>query len=139
MPKKPPSKQKLTLEGSKNFLVRQAEMLANELRMDPFEIISRFAIGDVVGLGMMTQAELDEPGRFNRATRKWTILPGKTRAWQLIGADKRFDAAKELLPYLYAKKQAITITDGSKDKSDPTSTKRRVIVHLPSNGRESTT
>jgi hypothetical protein len=134
MPKKPSNPAKVTLERSKAFLVRQAEMLANELRMDPFEIISRYAIGDVVGLGMMTQEELDYPGQKDRKTGKWLRRPGKAVAWDLISSNVRFDAAKELLPYLYAKKQAITISDGKSD--DPSTAKRRVVIHLPSNGRE---
>ena len=132
-----PKEKKAALEGSRAFLLRQAELLANELRMDPFEIISRFAIGDVVGLGMMTPEELAFPGLQDRKTKKWIKVPGKVRAWDLIGMSMRFDAAKELLPYLYAKKQNVTITEASKS-TDPSKREKRVVISLPHNGREST-
>ena len=63
---------KMTKAGSKAFLIRQAELVAGEMRMDPFEIISRVAVGDVVGLGMMTSAELAFKGIKSKKTGKCT-------------------------------------------------------------------
>lgn len=134
--KQPGAPSKAALERSKAFIMRQAELMADELRMDPFEILSRYAIGDVVGLGMMTQEELDFPGKKNPRTGQWIIPPGKALAWDLISSNVRFDAAKELLPYLYAKKASLTIS--SKQDSDPSKAEKRVIITLPSNGREAT-
>jgi hypothetical protein len=136
MPIKTSKKSKLTLEGSKAFVVHQAEMLANEMGMDPFEILSRFAMGDVVGLGMMTQKELDEKQQVIRVGSKVKVtrVAGKQRAWQLIPASLRFDASKELLPYLYAKKVA-EASKPTKPGDGPENPQKRVVIVLPSNGR----
>lgn len=82
----------------------EAEKTCKRLKCDPVAILALFAKGDVVGLGLMTEAEFKDPGKMDPRTKQWIRTPGRLKALDLIPAEERQKAAKELAPYFRPKK-----------------------------------
>lgn len=99
--------------------------------IDPFEIMARFASGDVVALGYMTREEFEKPAQ-EIATPHGTQYraSGRDHALNLIPPNMRFNAAKELASYLKPKLQAIAYTD-----KYGTPINNPVVIYVPDNGR----
>jgi hypothetical protein len=82
----------------------EAEKTCKRLKCDPVAILALFAKGDVVGLGLMTAEEFKDPGKIDQRTKQWIRTPGRLKALDLIPAEERQKAAKELAPYFRPKK-----------------------------------
>ena len=101
---------------------------------DPIANLEMYAQGDVVGLGLMSQKELDDKGKWNARLQKWSIKPGRERALDLIPTAMRFAAEKELAPFREAKKASTNVITGP--DGQPLQVGPRVVFMLPPNGRE---
>jgi hypothetical protein len=132
------------LNANKRYRTKAGDESLDELREmvqkvcgDPLMGMAMFAAGDVVGLGFMTQAELDAPARAARVSGN-AVLPrvpsGKERALEYISPHTRYNAYCELAQYIYAKKKMVEM------KAAPSSTegggKGGVVIFLPDNGRD---
>ena len=69
---------------------------------DPIVELARYALGDVVSLGLMTQEELEAEAEYDIDGN--ALAPsGRDRALKLIPPKMRMEASKELAQYEYAK------------------------------------
>ncbi len=93
-----------------------------------------YAQGDVVGLGFMTQKELDDKGKWDAKRFRWIREPGRVIAMEILPPSMRFAAEKELGPYRESKRAAITTLQGP--DGQPLQAGPRVTIMLPPNGRE---
>lgn len=95
-------------KGSVSKYTRTMIDRLEELGCDTVEITARIAMGDAVGLKMMSAEERALPG----VTQDGVIVQesGETRAANLIPIEMRLKAATELLNYIAPKRKAIEIT-----------------------------
>jgi hypothetical protein len=101
------------------------------LGIDVFAVMAYFAAGDVVSLGYLTKAELEQPERIVLTANGPSVRPsGLSQAIGLIPPKLRLDAAKELGSYLKPKLQAVAYVDSKGNEL-----KHPVVIYLPSNGR----
>lgn len=116
-----------TIERS---LSETREMLRS-IGCDPIKILGQFAVGDVVGLGLMTKEETEEPevwGADRKGRPVLLKLSGKERARRMIDSKLREKAAQEVASYTSPKLSAATVTVEAP--------KGGCVLILPSNGRE---
>lgn len=106
-----------------------AERLA-EMGCDPFEIVARVAMGDVVKMGAMSAQELNSPGAYDKQGR-CIQSSGRQISFEYIPMVLRVKAASELLQYVSPKLQATTIANPDGSKVDIVA----VQLYLPDNGR----
>ncbi len=120
-------------------LSQSAEDICANLKCDPIAILAMFAIGDVVGLKLMTQKELDDPGEFDKKRKIWIKDPGSVIALHLIDPDQRKSAAEQLAPYFRPKRQPEPKDPGANPGVDPETGQPlnvRVTLYLPENNRD---
>jgi hypothetical protein len=116
--------------GGNRARVRHVFELLQKLKFDPVETLTRFARGDAVALGFMTQEEYDAPKRIVDIGGARVELPsGHDIALQLIPPSLRQKSTESILPYTYPRIQTLELTD-----TEGESLAGRVIV-LPANGR----
>lgn len=100
---------------------------------DPFAIMARIAMGDVVGLNLMTEAELAKPAKqLTFGTKTITTPSGRQIAIDLIPPGTRFLAAKELAQYCKPKLASTQFLDKDGKTMTP-----QVVFYTPNNGRDS--
>ncbi len=120
-------------QASTKFKQESALEIMERMGFNPVEQLVKFAEGDVVALGFMTQAELDEPGRMVLRGSRMVYEPsGREKAWVFINSDLRQNSSKELIKYGWSRKPIlndITSSDGSMAAE-------RVVFYLPDNGRD---
>jgi hypothetical protein len=112
--------------------------IIDRLGFDPIETMCYFAMGNVVKLGLMTQAEFDKPGRNISVGGKLVHLPsGKDKALELISVNLRANMASDIANYAYPKRAAVQMVDADGN------TTPQIVLYVPENGRrfnpESTT
>ncbi len=108
-----------------------AQQIMDEMGYDPMREMVKWAEGDVVGLRLMTKAELDEPGKTVLRGRRVVYEPsGQEKALILIPPEMRSSMAKELARYGYSKKPTSVEVSGNG------ATAGGVVFYLPSNGRD---
>lgn len=94
--------------------------------LDPVEKLARYALGDVVSLGLMTREELEAEAEYDEDGL--LVMPsGRDRALNVIPPRIRVDALKELAQYVYAKK--VKGEPDFADIEDP------IQIYIPDNGR----
>jgi hypothetical protein len=109
---------------------KDARATLSAIEVDPVKILALAAVGDAVGLGLMTQEDYDQAGLIDAETG-WMVEPGgKEIARDLLPTPLRIAAAKDLLPYLYSK--PVDVAPGGLNAED------RAQIYLPDNGRTST-
>jgi len=107
------------------------DKLINEHGCDPFAIMARIAMGDVVGLDLMTADELAKPAKeFTFGEKRIFIPSGRHKAIDLIPPMARFLAAKELAQYCKPKLAATTFLDKEGKTITP-----QLVFYTPDNGR----
>jgi hypothetical protein len=86
-------------KGTPNKKTRILQELAEDLKVDPFEILLRLASGDWAGLG------------YDSAT---TLKYSNGVGYEVdrISVETRLSAASEACQYLYPKRKAIDVTSG---------------------------
>lgn len=100
---------------------------------DPFAIMARIAMGDVVGLDLMTEAELAKPAKqLTFGTKTINTPSGRQIAIELIPPGTRFLAAKELAQYCKPKLASTQFLDKDGKAMTP-----QVVFYAPDNGRDS--
>lgn len=86
-------------KGSKNIKTSlfEAELIAKDLGINPFEVLLRMAAGDWKGLGYDTEVQVCE--KENGATfLRYTITP-----------EMRMNASAQACRYLFSSKQAVDV------------------------------
>lgn len=83
--------------GGRNKLSERCQEIAEELGVDPFEVLLRFAAGDEEGLGYGDGHMMHD--KFGK------IVLVKITPYE------RIQAAKEACPYLYPKLSSVSISD----------------------------
>lgn len=107
------------------------EKLTQQFGCDPFSIMARIAMGDVVGLDLMTGDELAKPGKeFTFGGRTIIIPSGRQKAIEMIPPSARFLAAKELAQYCKPKLASTTFLDKDGQAVTP-----QLVFYTPDNGR----
>ncbi len=99
--------------------------------LDPMLEVIKFAKGDVVGLGLMTQEEFDAEEEYNTDGFK-IAKSGREIATELVPPRMRMAASLELMEYIYPKmnKRAI-VQEDTKTIGDAGTT-----MFLPHNNRD---
>lgn len=92
-------------KGTPNKKTKDLMEKAEQLGVDPFEILLRFAAGDWKGLGYKTKDTLESAGM------------GRIIKVDRISADLRKSAAAAAMPYLYPKRKAIEFKPSEGDGS----------------------
>lgn len=93
----------------------------------PIVEMARYALGDVVGLGLMTQEELDQDAIYDY-DGELIQKSGKERSLELLPVKVRFDANKELAQYVWSKAK-------DSDERNTEDAMERVVYNMPDNGR----
>lgn len=88
--------------------------------------MTKYALGDVVGLGLMSQAQFDEVEEFDE---EGIVIreSGRAKALEMIPTSVRAKMLAEIAPYFLAKKTSTLQSPGEKA--------RKVIFKVPDNGR----
>lgn len=125
-------------KGAKNILTpefrKNAVEVMREMGYDPIRRMIQYAEGDVVGLGLMTQAQRDEAGQRVKRNGHLIAEPsGQERALLLISTDLRSSMHKELAKYGYSKKPTSVEVSGNGAQAGA-----GVMFYLPLNGRDAT-
>ncbi len=119
--------------GSRNEakfrLSEKVEEALGRLKLDPIAEMIMYAKGDVVGLGLMSQAELDAEEEFN-AEGVRVRKSGHEIALELIPPSLRAKMAAELISFHFPRKKA----EEPKTQNDE---EPPIQVYLPDNGRTS--
>ncbi len=111
-----------------------AQEVMDEMGFDPIKQMVMWAEGDVVGLGLMTKEQLDEPARRLKRANHWYDEPsGLEKSYALISTDMRSSMAKELAKYGYSKKPQSVEVSGNAGAA------AGVVFYLPQNGRDELT
>lgn len=92
-------------KGTPNNNSLNAKKLAEELGVDPLEILLHFATGNAKALG------IDE--------KQTVVSYGKKIKIPAIPPELRLKAAKEACPYIYPQRKAIEFEDENGDKTPP--------------------
>jgi len=100
-----------------------------ELGHDPLVEMARYAIGDVVGLGFMTQDEFDAEDEYDEDFMLLT-RSGRSRALELIPPKLRAEMSKELAGYIHRKLKPNDKALGEDIEANG------MVFYLPENGRE---
>lgn len=96
-----------------------------ESGVNPVSLLAMYALGDVVGLGLLSQEEFDEEEVYNEdgfVVQK----SGKDKALDLIPPKMRYDAARDLMQYIHVKPTGDPSGGGGDSGT---------IFYLPDNGR----
>lgn len=93
---------------------------------DPIKLLAMAATGDVVGLGLMSQDDLEEEAMFD-IDGDVDTASGIDRALYLLPMKTRMDAAKELARYMHAQKRP--------EEAPPERLPGGTVFLLPDNGR----
>jgi hypothetical protein len=102
------------------------------MTVDPEELLAMVMMGDVVGLGLMSQEELDAEAIYN--TDGIPLKPsGRDIARSMMDGKIRLKAICEAIPYLRAKKADKSALPGS--SAPGTEGEERVNIYIPDNGR----
>lgn len=88
--------------------------------------MAKYALGDVVGLGLMSQEQFDEPPQFDEEGMK-IVASGREKALELIPVKVRAQVLCDITPYYLAKKSTTNL-NGSGPKP-------KVTFYVPENGR----
>lgn len=123
-----PKEKRRPLRDEMKFLLSdKVDNALGRLKLDPIAEMVMYAKGDVVGLGLMTQEELDQDEEFN-AEGMLVRRSGHSRALDLIPPVLRAKMASELLSYHHPRKKESPIEEVKDDE--------KVQFYLPESGRE---
>ncbi len=109
------------------------EQKLKRMATDPEELLVMVMVGDVVGLGLMSQEELDAPGTFN--LDGLPIQPsGRDMARGILSSKIRAKAIVDAMPYLRAKKSETATAPGMMNADGTART--FATLYIPDNGRK---
>lgn len=120
----------ISLRRERHVFSKDARATLAACEVDPVRILALAAVGDAVGLGLMRAEDYDQAAVLDAETGEVIEPGGKELAADLLPASLRLSAAKDLLPYLYAKPQDVAPRSAEDDD--------RAQIYLPENGRTST-
>lgn len=126
-PNKPSSQARANVDSATAL----GKLIRERYGCDPFEIMAKAAMGDVVGLGLMTDDELERQEEISCIGK--TVIHkkgGRDLMRELLPASVRIQAAKELASYIRPK-LAATMFLGEDGKP----ANGNVLLYVPDNGR----